>query len=146
MDNKWKEKFEGFDKAIAELNSKAEALKGDAQAARELQKEVIEDKIGTLKGNVEATKENIRLKDEKNKGKLCSSLLKTQMTIEAKLDELRDKKDRKMLEKFIEQRADYIDDCFLTAVYMIEEAQVALLEAVVAASEYTERFGKEDAQ
>ncbi len=146
MDNKWKEKFEELDSSIAELNKKAESLKEDAQAARELGKEVIDDKIGTLKGDVEALKENIRIADEKNKGMLSSSLLKAQMTIEAKIQDLKDAKDKKDLEKYINHRVDYIEDCFVTSAYLIENAQLALLEALVAAAEYDERFPQESAE
>ena len=140
MDNKWKEKFEGLDEKIAELNKKAEAFKGDVQASKELGKEVIDDKIGTLKGDVEALKENIRLADEKNKSKLSSTLLKAQMTIEAKIQDMRDARDKKKLETFIEHKADYVEDCFVTAVYLLEEAQLSMLEALAAAAEYEEKF------
>ena len=143
MENKWKAKFEEMDSSIAELTKKAESLKEDAKAARDLGKEVIDDKIGTMKGNVEALKENIRITDEQNKSKLSSTLLKAQMTIEAKIQDMREAKDKKDLEKYIEHRVDYIDDCFITAAYLIENAELAMLEALAAAVEYDERFARE---
>lgn len=146
MDNRWKEKFEGMDSRIAELNKKAESLKEDAKAARDLGKEVIDDKIGTMQGNVEALKENIRLADEKNKSKLSSTLLKAQMTVETKIQEMKNAKDKKDLEKYIDHRVDYIEDCFVTAAYLIENAQLAMLEAIAAAAEYDEKFSGEAAE
>ncbi len=140
MDNKWKEKFEELNKSIAELNKKAEALKEDAKAARELGKEVIDDKIGTLKGDVEALKENIRIADNENRSKLSSALLKAQMTAEAKIQEMKDARDKKKLETYIEHRVDYVEDCFFSAMLLIEDAQLSMLEALAAAKEYEDRF------
>lgn len=107
---------------------------------------MIDDKIGTARGNVEALKENIRIADEKNKSKLSSTLLKAQMTIEAKIQEMRDAKDKKNLEKYIDHKVDYVEDCFVTAVYLLGEAQLSMLEALAAAAEYEEKFGGEEGQ
>lgn len=66
------------------------------------------------------------------------------MTLEAKVQDRREAKDKKKLEKFIERKVDYIDDCFASISYLLEDAQLTLLEALSAAEEYEERFASQE--
>ncbi len=145
MENKWNEQLEEINKSLAELAEKVKRASEDAKAAGELGKEVIDDKIGTAKGDVEALKENLRIKGEQDRSKLSSSLLKAQMTVEAKIQDMKAAKDKRDLERYIEHGMDYIDGCFYTALYLIGDAELTMLEVLNAAEEYKNKYGSEDA-
>ncbi len=144
MENKWNEQLEEINKSLAELSEKVKRAAEDAKAAGELGKEVLDDKIGTAKGDVEALKENMRIKGEKDRSKLSSSLLKAQMTVEAKIQDMKAARDKRNLENYIEHGIDYIDGCFYSALYLIGDAQLTLLEVLDAAAEYEQKYGAEE--
>lgn len=146
MRKTWDEKLSDVSVKLSELSQKAAAASEDAKAARELKEDAIQDKIGTMKGNVEAAKENLRIAGEQDRSKLSSTLLKAQMTIEAKIQDMRAARDKKDIEKFIEHRIDYIDACYGMAIYLLEEAQLSMLEVLDAALEYEEKYGAEEAE
>ncbi len=129
---------------LEELSKKAASASEDAKAARELRDEKIKDKLSTAKGDVEALKENIRIAGEQDRSKLGSALIKAQMTIEAKIQDRKDAKDKKRLEAYMDAQVNYIYDCFEAATYLIADGQLAILETLAAAAEYEERFAKED--
>ena len=145
---KWDEKLANLSANLAELSQKAASASEDAKAARELRQEVISDRISTAKGNMVAFQERVRLSKEENKSKISSALLKAQMTVEAKVRQHKENRDRKLFEAYIDDQINYIYENFESATYLINNAQVAILEAVEAINEYEEKYGtrEEDRQ
>ncbi len=139
---KWEEKLAKIGASLDELSEKANAAAEDAKAARELQKEVVQDKIGTAKGDVAALQEKARIAEEENKSKISSALLKAQMTLRAKAEDRKEARDKKFLENYINDNIDYIFDCYDAAVMLVANAQLAILETLDAAAEYEARFGE----
>ncbi|MCR5773491.1 MAG: hypothetical protein K6G42_00265 [Lachnospiraceae bacterium] len=144
MATKWDEKLENLSERFGELSKKAAEASAEAREKSVLSDENIQDKLSTARGNVEALKENIRLAGEENKSKLSSALLKAQMTIEAKLQDRMEAKDKKRLEDFIEDHINYTYDCFEAAAYLLADGQLAILEAIDAAAEYDEKYGQDE--
>ena len=126
---------------LADLSRKAAEASEDAKAYRELRKEVIQDKISTAKGNVAALQENARIAEEERQGKIRSALLKARMTAKAKHEDLKDARDKRRLENFMDDEILYIMDCYDAAAFLIADAQLSILEVADALQEYEERFG-----
>ena len=144
MAKKWDEKLADASVKLDELSKKAAAASEDAKAARELKEETIKDKISTAKGDVAAFQDKVERTKEENRSKLSSSLIKAQMTIEAKIAEKKAAKDKKHFEAYVEDQVDYIYDCFDLASYLIANAELALLETLDVAAEYEAKYGPID--
>ena len=84
----------------------------DAKTYHELLQDVIDEKISTAKGNVAAMQENARLAGEEHKSKIRSEILKIRMTAKAKAEDFKDTLDKKRLERFIDDRINYVLDCY----------------------------------
>ena len=128
---------------FAELSEKAAKASENVQAARELQEEAVQNQIETMCGNVAALEENLRLADEKKKGKIRSAILKAKMTVEARVQDRRDARDKRHLERFIDMNLIHIMDCYDSASYLIADAELTMLEVIEAAKEDEARFGTE---
>ena len=126
---------------LDELSKKAAAASEDAKVYRELRKEAIIEKITTAKGNVAALQENARIAGEEREGRIRSALLKARMTMKAKHEDHRDVRDKKRLERFIDDEILYILDCYDAAAFLIADAELSILEVADAWQEYDERFG-----
>ena len=135
------ERLANLSAKLAELSQKAAEASEDAKAYRELRKEVVEEKISTAKGNLAALQENARIAGEEHEGRIRSALLKARMTMKAKHEDHRDARDKKRLERFIDDEILYILDCYDAAAFMIADAELSILEVAVALQEYDERFG-----
>ena len=144
MAKKWDEKLSEASVKLDELSKKAAAASEEAKAARELKEESIKDRISTAKGNVAAFQDKVERTTEENKSKLSSSLIKAQMTIEAKIAEKKAARDQKHFEAYVEDQVDYIYDCFDLASYLIANAELALLETLDAAAEFEAKYGPVD--
>ncbi|MBR2854034.1 MAG: hypothetical protein IKE81_06915 [Clostridia bacterium] len=142
MAKKWDEVLADLSQKLEDLSKKTAVAADDAKAARELRGEAIHEKIGDTKGNIAAMQENIRIAEEENKSKLSTALLKAQMTIRAKAEDRKEARDKKHLERYIDDHIDYILDCYDTAALLVLNAQLAILETMDAAMEYEERFGE----
>lgn len=138
---KWDEKLADLSSRLADLSQKTADASADAKAARELKEEVIRDRISTAKGNVVALQENIRIATEEKKSRFSSALLKAQMTMEAKIQQRKEAKDKKHYENYIDEQLNYILDSFESASYLIQNAQLAILETVQAIDEYSAKYG-----
>ena len=144
MIKRWDEKLADLSVNLARLSQKAADASEDAKAARELRQETINDRIGTAKGNVAAFQERIRIAGEEKKSKLGSALLKAQMTLEEKKRQRKEAKDKKHFESYIDDQISYIYENFETATYLIETAQLAILETLEAIDEYNAKYGTEE--
>ena len=143
---KWDEKLVDLSAKLADLSQKASEASADAKATRELRQEAFNDRINTAKGNVVAFQEKIRISNEEKKGRFSSALLKAQMTVEEKIRQRKEKKDRKLFETYIDDQINYINENFETASYLISNAQLAILETIEAIDEYNEKYGDEEAE
>ena len=139
----WDEKLNNLSEKLDDLSKKAADAAGDAKAYRELLQEVIDEKISTAKGNVAAMQENARLAGEEHQGKIRSEILKIRMTAKAKAEDFKEGRDKKRLERFIDDRINYVLDCYDAAALLIVDAELSILEVAKALKEYDERFGSD---
>lgn len=137
------EKLSELSLKLAELSSKAADASEDAKVYRELRQEAIREKINTVKGNVAALQENIRMAEEEKQGKIISALLKARMTVKARHEDYVNARDKRRLENFMDAELLYILDCYESAALIVNDAQLAILEVADALREYEERFGGE---
>ncbi len=142
---KWDEKLADLSTDLDRLSKKASDASEDAKAARELRQEAINDRIGTARGNVIAFQEKMRIAGEERKSRLFSALLKVQMTAEERARQRREEKDKRHLEKYIDEQINSISENFETASYLISDAQLAILETIKAIDEYSEKYGAGEA-
>lgn len=140
MAKTWDERLASLSVKLDDLSKKTAAASEDAKAYRELRKEVINDKISTAKGNVSAMQENVRLAEEERQGKIRSALLKARMTAKARHEDHKDTRDKKRLERYIDEEILYILDCYDAAAFLIADAELSILEVADALQEYEERF------
>ena len=143
MAKKWDERLASLSVKLDELSKKAAVASEDAKVYRELRKEAIEDKIATAKGNVAAMQENARVAEEERQGKIRSALLKARMTAKAKHEDIKDARDRRRLENYIDDELNYIIDCYNAVAFLIADAELSTLEVASAIQEYEERFGSQ---
>ena len=141
MAKKWDEKLADASVRLEELSQKAAQASEEAKAARESKEASIKDKISTAKGNVAAFQDKVERTKEENRSKLSSALIKSQMTLEAKIAEKKAARDQKHFEAYMEDQVDYIYDCFDLASYLIVNAELAILETLEAASEFEAKYG-----
>lgn len=79
------------------------------------------------------TKESLRVTKEKSKLKLNKHLANIEDSIneaKAKLESKKDERDKARLDKYIDDRLEYSSDCIALALYALDEAKVAFLEAL----------------
>lgn len=138
---KWDEQLADLSEDLAELSKKTADASEEAKAARELREEAIQDRISTIKGNVVAFQEDCRITGEEMESKFRSALLKAQMTVEQKIKELKENQDKRRFEAYIDSQIRYIFENFETASYLVSNAQLAILETVMAIEEFEEKYG-----
>ena len=134
MARTWDERLANLSVKLDELSKKAAAASEDAKVYRELRTEAIQDKINTAKGDVA---------EEEREGKFLSAMLKARMTIKAKHEDRVDARDKKRLERYIDEEINYILDCYDAAAFLIADAELSIYEVADALKEYDERFGGE---
>ena len=142
--SKFDARLEKVSADLAALSEKASRAAEEAKAAQDLHKEALSDQISTVKGDVAAFKENVRIDQEKERGRIASALLKAQMTVEAKIQERRGARDQRLMEMYVADQLDYIDECFGVAAYLVQNGQLALLETLDAVAEFEAKYGKLD--
>ena len=139
----WNEKLSNLSEKLDDLSKKAAEAADDAKTYHELLQDVIDEKISTAKGNVIAMQETARLAGEKHQSKIRSEILKLRMTAKAKAEDYKDARDKKRLERFIDDRINYVLDCYDAAALLIIDAELSILEAAKALQEYDARFGRD---
>ena len=139
----WNEKLSNLSEKLDDLSKKAAEAADDAKTYHELLQDVIDEKISTAKGNVAAMQENARLAGEEHKSKIRSEILKIRMTAKAKAEDSKDTLDKKRLERFIDDRINYVLDCYDAAALLIVDAELSILEVAKALNEYDARFGSD---
>ena len=139
----WDEKLNNLSVKLDDLSKKAAEAADDAKAYHELLQDVIDEKISTAKGNVIAMQETARLAGEEHQSKIRSEILKLRMTAKAKAEDYKDARDKKRLERFIDDRINYVLDCYDAAALLIVDAELSILEAAKALQEYDARFGSD---
>ena len=141
MAKTWDERLANLSVKLEGLSKKAADASEEAKIYRELRKEAIQEKISTAKGNVAAMQENARIAGEAQQGKIRSALLKARMTAKAKHEDFKEARDKRHLEKAIDEELDYILDCYDTASFLIADAELSIYELADAIQEYETRFG-----
>ncbi len=141
MGQNFDQNLEKIREDLAKLSKKAADVYGDAKAACELGHEVAQAKLKDAKGDLVAVQENIRMADEKKKNRLASQMLKLQMQMEAKIEDMQTTRDRKKLENYIDSHVLHMADLYETIVCLLADAELTALETVDAVNEYNERFG-----
>ena len=143
MAKTWDERLANLSVKLGELSKKAAEASEDAKVYRELRIEAIQDRIDTAKGNVAAMQENARIAGEEREGKFRSAMLKARMTAKAKHEDRVEARDKKRLERYIDEEINYILDCYDAASLLIADAELSIYEVAGALKEYEERFGGE---
>lgn len=132
--------------AIAEINADLDAAIAEEFTEYDaVANEMIDSQIGTIKGDVEAAKENIRLAKERKDSKIYALKLKAQMKAEALKEKIADKRaerDKAAMECYILDLIDYAEYCQQIAFASAIEADLTLLEAAEVAAEYIEKYGE----
>lgn len=88
-----------------------------------------------------AAQERIRIADENNKSRMASQVLKAQMKLEAKIEDIKNERDRKKLERYIDANVLHMADLYDTFLFLLADAELTVLDTIDAISEYDERFG-----
>lgn len=143
MAKTWDEKLSDLSIKLTELSKKTADAAVDAKVYRELKQDAIKDKISTVKGDVAAMQENVRIAEEEREGKMKSALLKARMTVKAKHEDYVNARDKRLLENCMDDQIMYILDCYDAATLLIADAQLSILEFADALQEYETRFGGE---
>ncbi len=147
MSVKYDERVEKVRGDLEKISKKAESVYGDVKAACELGQEVVQDKLKDVKGDMVAAQERIRVADEENRSHLSSQMLKVQMQLRAKVEDMKTAHDKKKLEEYIDSHIIHMADLYDTIEYLLSDAELTMMEAVSAIDEYNERFGeKEEAE
>ena len=144
MAKTWDERLAALSVKLEELSKKAADASEDAKAYREMRKEAIEEGISTAKGNIAAMQENARIAEEEREGKFRSAMLKARMTAKAKHEDRKDARDKKRMERYIDEEINYILDCYDAAAFLIADAELSIYEVAEAMQEYNQRFGAEE--
>ena len=97
-----------------------------------------------MKGDVAAMQESARLAEEERQGKIRSALLRARMVVKARHEDYVNARDKRLLEKYMDDKLLYIMDCYDSAALIIADAQLSILEFADALQEYEERFGEGD--
>ncbi len=140
--NKIDARLEKMSETLARLSEKAAAAAEDAKVVREAREEAVSDQISTIKGDLAAFEENVRLAGEEGRGKIASALLKIQMTIKERIREKRQSEDQFLMKLYVAEQLDYIDECFAIAGYLVNEAQLAMYDTMDAIKDYEEKYGR----
>lgn len=134
---------------LGEQSAKAADSEAAAEAAQKAARARIDDDIATIKGEIAAKQENLRLKSEESKGKINSELIKAKMSMDAARDRLdayaaerREKHDKAGLEQDMIDLVAYAEDCLALSALLADESSLAMLEAAAIHEEYVERFGE----
>ena len=145
MARTWDERLARLSQRLAEMSRQAAEASEDAKCAREMRREALQDKISTARGNVAAMQENARLAEEERESKLRSAMLKARMTAKARQEDHREARDRKRMERDINDTLDYILECYESADFLMADAGLSIYELAEVAQEYERRFGGDDA-
>ena len=143
-EKKWEEALNTLNAKLDELSKSAAEAAESAKAAQKEHKAELEAKIADAKGDFVALQEQVREAGERGKGKLFSEALKARMTVEAKIQDVKEAKDKKHLERYIGEQIDFAADCHAAALILVAEGKLAALEALAAVAEYNEKFGEKE--
>ena len=144
MSKNFEERWEKIGKDLEALGEKAKSAVGDAQAARELGQEVLEAKIKDAKGDIVALQENARIKEEEKKNHLFSQMLKAQMTIKARIEDLKNVRDKNRLEGYIDAHIIHLADLYDTISYLLVDLELTTFETSEALEEYNQKYGEKE--
>jgi len=144
MSKQFEERWDKLGQDLEKLADKAKGAIGDARAARELGQEVIEEKIRDAKGDLVALQENARIREDESKSRLFSQMLKAQMTVKAKFEDLKTAHDKNKLESYIDGHIVHLADLYDTITYLLTDLEVTTLETTEALAEYEEKYGDQE--
>lgn len=144
MSQKFEERWNKIGKELEALGEKAKSVVGDAQAARELGQEVLEAKIKDAKGDIVALQESARIRDDEKKSRLFSQMLKAQMTVKAKFEDLKNARDKTRLEGYIDAHIIHLADLYDTISYLLTDLELTTFETTEALEEYNAKYGEKE--
>ena len=68
------------------------------------------------------------------------------MKLEAKIEDIKNARDKRKLESYIDNHVLYLTDLYDTINYLLVDAELTAIETLAAAREYIDRFGEADAE
>jgi chromosome segregation ATPase len=113
---------------LTEADNRLQGLKGQIEKANEETRDAIETKLQQAKSDLEAQKR----KAEDRQHEVKSYLEEKRAEAKHDIDDWKKKRELKKLEKRAERRESYAADTLLFAMAAIDEANVAVLEALEA--------------
>lgn len=138
-------------KKLDELKAKIDETKVKLETIANKDKEKIEEAISEVKGNINATKENYEIWSKDKESQIFSESLKMKMTVAAKFDELKETIENKKYEHTKQKQRAKADKALERAehaasfaIWSIEEAMLAYLEAAAAEADYIAEYGDID--
>lgn len=138
------EKIAKLNQKIDELQAKAAENAAIMDAKKDASREQVEIEIGNARSRVEQAKDRVNANIENVKTAAAAEVSKIQAGIDNAKQKIADKKeaiDQRRFERYIEDTVEYADSCVEIALFAIEEAKLAALEAVAAQIEYNEKYG-----
>ena len=142
MAKNFDERLANIKAELENVSKKAADVYGDTQAAFELGQEVLEAKLKDARGDAVAAQERLREAGEESRSHLSSQVIKAQMKLEAKIEGFRNTRDKKKLEKYIDNHVLYMADLYDTITYLLIDAELTAMETLSAVEEYRQRFGE----
>ena len=138
------DKITKLNEKIDELQEKAAKNAALIDERRDATKEQIAEDLDNAREHVASAKERAEANIDSVKTAAAAEVSKIQEKIDIAKQKIADKKeaiDQKRFEAYIEDTLDYADSCVEVALFAMEEAKLAALEAFDAQLEYVEKYG-----
>lgn len=131
------------------LSNSLRNLQGRVDLQETKTQQELEDSIAEAEGECNRMMENLRLQTEEKKGKVYSDLLKAQMNLRERKQELkgnfarrRDQEEKAIARRDALDAADYAEFLVEIANFAAQDANVAVLEAQQMKMDYEAKFGE----
>lgn len=138
-------------KALDELKAKIDNAKMKFDYAQDKSKEKIDDAIKESKSRINVARQNYEMWIKDKEGDIFSESLKMKMTLESKFSELKTTINEKKFEHekhkkhaIMEKTKEHAEHAASFAIWSIEEAILAYLEANAAEVDYMESYGNNE--
>jgi hypothetical protein len=138
-------------KKLDELKVAIDNIHNELKSLSLKNKEKLESAIEKSKGNVNASKENYSIWVEEKESEAFADALKIKMTLNQKLDEIKDSISEKKYESEKHKKEAKLNSAIKHAehsaefaIWAVEEAILAYLEALSKEATYLEEYGDDD--
>ena len=137
------DKIARLNERIDELQEKATQNAAIIDQKKQDTKEQVQAEIDNARAHVKSAKERVESNVDSAKSAAAAEVSKIQAGIDAAKQKIADKKeaiDRKRFEAYIDDVVEYANSCVEVALFAMEEAKLAALEAIAAQIEFHEKY------